>query len=270
MSPVVTRALIAGLVLAGCASEPGTSAPFRDAGPMDAALAFDVVRFDVIRSDRGPMTRPEVLDFTDVDPLPGQLDATPMDRPCATQLPGEYRVYPEGPSLRFDDRITLGPPRRFRFERRVPGSTTPLVCETSIPACGAADAVDVDELSAALLDPEVAMALRAPETVYGCDARRTGGTVLIVERLGNRAVVGDPCRVCMDAQCVPAPLGLQRLTDVLVALRDQELLRPVCRDLTSLDAGPADAGPADVSLSDAPSPDLPPTDRPLGDAPATD
>ena len=141
---MMSRAVIAALfasslaLAAGCASEPGTSAPFRDAGPMDAALAFDVVRFDVIRSDRGPMTRPEVLDFTDVDPLPGQLDATPMDRPCATQLPGEYRVYPEGPSLRFDDRITLGPPRRFRFERRVPGSTTPLVCETSIPACGAA------------------------------------------------------------------------------------------------------------------------------------
>jgi len=129
--------------------------------------------------------------------------------------------------------------------------TTPLVCETSIPACGAVDAVDVDELSAALTAPEVAMSLRATETLYGCDARLTGGTVLVIERLGNRAIVGEPCRVCMREGCVPAPLGLQRLSDVLVALRDQELLRPVCRDITALDAGPV-------------------TDRPRTDAPATD
>lgn len=240
--------LATALALAACGGGEGPSTPFRDAGPMDGALLFDVIGFDVVRRDRAPVTRPEVIDFTDAEFLPAQIDVPAMDRPCATQLPGEYRFYAEGPALRFDDRITLSSPRRFRFERRVPGVTTPLVCETSIPLCGAVDAVDVDELVAALADPSVAAALRAPETLYGCDARLSGGNVLVIERLGNRAVVGDVCRVCMTAGCVPAPLSLQRLTDVLVALRDQELLRPVCRDIASQDAGPprADAT-ADVA-----------------------
>lgn len=235
----------AAIFLGACGDPPGVSLPFRDAGVIDGPLEFDVVRFDairfdVIRTDRPSSVRPEVIDFTDADLLPGQTDVARMDRPCATQLPGEYRYYPEGPAVRFDDRVTLGPPRRFRFERRVPGATTPLVCETTIPACGNAELIDVDELGAALDDPEVAAAFRAPETLYGCDARLTGGAVLVLERLGNRAVVGDPCRVCMRGGCVPAPVPLQRLTDVLTALRDQELLRSTaCRELRLPDGGPA-------------------------------
>jgi hypothetical protein len=248
---------------------------------MDAALVFDVQRFDIVRRDRGPMMTPEVLDLTDVDPLPAQPDASRMDRPCTAELPGDYRFYAEGPGAPFDDRVTLGLPRRFRFERRLPGMTTPRVCETSIPACGAADMVDVDEVAEALSDPAVTMALGARETLFGCDARLTGGVVLVVERGANRAVVGEPCRVCMREGCVPAPMPLQRLTDVLVALRDQELLRPVCRDIATRDAGPpADAPRADVTsspdasppdanaLADAPadvSPDLPRADVPAAD-----
>lgn len=241
-----TLALAASAVLLGCGAG-GTSRPFPDVGPMDAALQFDVIGFDVIRADRAGMTRPEVLDFTDAEPLPGQLDVSRMDRPCATELPGEYRFFAQGPTA-GDDKVFLSLPRRFRFERRLPGVTTPAVCETTIPACGAADAVDVDELTVALTDPEVAAALSAGERLFGCDTRTTGGTALVVERGAARAVLGDPCRVCAPMACTPPPMGLQRLSDVLVALRDQELLRPGCRAVVSVDAG---AAPTDVPAADA-------------------
>ncbi|MEZ4390576.1 MAG: hypothetical protein R3A48_05730 [Polyangiales bacterium] len=247
--------LAAAVALLGCGAG-GTSRPFPDVGPMDAALRFDVLGFDVIRADRAGMTRPEVLDFTDADLLPGQLDVSRMDRPCATELPGEYRFFTQGATA-SDDKVFLSLPRRFRFERRLPGVTTPAVCETTIPACGAADAVDVDELDLALTDPEVVAALAPGERAYGCDARMTGGAALVVERGAGRAVLGDPCRVCAPMACTPPPMGLQRLSDVLVALRDQELLRPGCRAVVSADAGaalvdaPVDA-PRDVAADDAP------------------
>jgi hypothetical protein len=41
-------------------------------------------------------------------------------------------------------------------------------------------------------------------------------------------------------------MGVQRLTDVLVALRDQELLRPGCVAINRLDGGARDV-PADLS-----------------------
>ncbi len=205
---------------------------------MDGALRFDVPGFDVVRSDR-VTARLEVLDFSDVDPLPGQLDADGMDRPCVGELPGDYRFFAEGPGA-GDDRVTLSLPRRFRFERRLPGMTTPAVCETSIPACGAVDAVDVDEVAAALSDREVTAALAAGESLFGCDARTAGGAVLVVERGNGRIILGDPCRVCAPASCTPPPIGVQRLTDVLVALRDQELLRPGCVAVTRLDGGARD------------------------------
>lgn len=261
----MTRAMRLGalaLALVGCGGGT-TPQPFRDAGPMDAALRFDVVGFDVVRSDRVTV-RLEVIDFSDADPLPGQLDAARMDRPCVSQLPGDYRFFAEGPAA-ADDRVTLTLPRRFRFERRIAGMTTPAVCETTIPACGAVDAVDVDEVAAALTDREVTAALGAGETLFGCDARTVGGSVLVVERGNGRLVLGDPCRVCAPAACTPPPMGVQRLTDVLVALRDQELLRPGCMAVTSLDGGAATDAPRDVpadlspGTSDA-APDRPTTD----------
>ncbi|MFO0627654.1 MAG: hypothetical protein U0325_18745 [Polyangiales bacterium] len=253
---------LVALALLGC-SDGSTPRPFPDAGPMDAALRFDVVGFDVVRSDRVTL-RPEVLDFTDVDPLPGQLDADRMDRPCVSELPGDYRFFAEGPGVPNDDRVTLTLPRRFRFERRLPGMTTPAVCETSIPACGAVDAVDVDEVASALTDRDVTAALTTGETLFGCDGRTRGGAVLVVERGNGRLVLGDPCRVCAPATCTPPPIGVQRLTDVLVALRDQELLRPGCVAVTRLDGGAPRDVPADAP-GDAPA--NAPADVPA-DAPA--
>jgi hypothetical protein len=252
------------LATLGCGTG-SAPAPFRDAGPMDGALRFDVLGFDVVRSDR-VTTRPEVLDFTDVAPLPGQLDADRMDRPCVSELPGDYRFFAEGPGAR-DDRVTLTLPRRFRFERRVSGMTTPAVCETSIPACGAVDAVDVDEVASALTDREVTAALAAGESLFGCDARTTGGAVLVVERGNGRILLGDPCRVCAPAACTPPPIGVQRLTDVLVALRDQELLRPGCVAVTRLDGGARDV-PADLA-NDAAAGDAVTLDA-AADGPTTD
>ncbi len=252
------------LSLVGC-GDGSTPRPFPDAGPMDGALRFDVLGFDVIRSDRST-TRPEVLDFTDVDPLPGQLDADRMDRPCISELPGDYRFFAEGPGAR-DDRVTLSLPRRFRFERRLSGMTTPAVCETSIPACGAVDAVDVDEVASALTDREVTAALAAGESIFGCDARTAGGAVLVVERGNGRIILGDPCRVCAPAACTPPPVGVQRLTDVLVALRDQELLRPGCVAVTRLDGGARDV-PGDLA-ADAAAGDVVTLDA-TADGPITD
>jgi hypothetical protein len=189
-----------------------------------------------------------------------------MDRPCISELPGDYRFFAEGPGAR-DDRVTLSLPRRFRFERRLSGMTTPAVCETSIPACGAVDAVDVDEVASALTDREVTAALAAGESIFGCDARTAGGAVLVVERGNGRIILGDPCRVCAPAACTPPPVGVQRLTDVLVALRDQELLRPGCVAVTRLDGGARDV-PGDLA-ADAAAGDVVTLDA-TADGPITD
>lgn len=260
------------MALLGC-SDAVVTQPFRDAGPMDAALRFDVVGFDVIRTDRQGVMRPEVLDLTDAEFLPGQLDVNRMDRPCASELPGDYRFFAEGPSGPLSDRVTLSLPRRFRFERRLPGMTTPAVCETSVPACGAVDAVDVDELAVALTDPEVLAAFAAGQSLFGCDARTSGGSVLVLERGTARITLGDPCRVCAPMACAAPPGGVQRLTDILAALRDQELLRPVCRDLATRDAGPStsvDAVMRDGSVTDASVTDAFVTDASTADVAATD
>ena len=66
------------------------------------------------------------------------------------------------------------------------------------------------------------------EVLYGYDPRPADGTVFEINADGARLLVGAPCRAGMTTGCLNAPVGVQRLVDVLTALRDQELLRPAC------------------------------------------
>lgn len=195
----------------------------------DVPPSFDVrTNRDIPQVDRGPT--PEVVDLTDVAPL----DAGFRDGPCAETVPGgELRFGREG-GLRADvTTYSVSSPRRFLLERMVAGGATAR-CETTIPACGATDDVTVDTLAAALNHADVATAFAAATAsdagtvFYGVDSRPIDGDVFFVTRNGRFVYVGEPCRTGSGSGCVTAPVGVQRLVDVLNALREQESRRPVC------------------------------------------
>lgn len=213
------------VVVSACGSDPAQFDDMRS----DVPPTFDIPNRDIPRVDRGPT--PEVVDLTDVPPL---MDAGPRDGPCAETVPGgDLRFGREG-GLRADvTTYSVSAPRRFLLERMAGGATTR--CETTIPACGAADDVTVDTLATALSSPDVAAAFQAATAsdagtvFYGVDSRPVDGEVFFVTRNGRFVYVGEPCRTGPGTGCVTAPVGVQRLVDVLNALREQESRRPACR-----------------------------------------
>jgi hypothetical protein len=211
-------------LLAACSSQPASF----DAAAPDVQVGFDVPNRDVPRVDRGPT--PEVIDLTDVPPL---TDAGMRDGPCAETLPGSLRYGSEGGFRAYNTTYSLSMPRRFLLERTTSGMT-PARCETTVPACGAADDVTVDTVTAALGNADVGAAFQAAAAsdagtmLYGVDERPFDGSLFFLERDGRFVYVGAPCRTGMGGACTPAPVGLQRLVDVLTALADQESRRPVC------------------------------------------
>jgi hypothetical protein len=214
---------IAALLVA-CGSEPASF----DAAAPDVQVGFDVPTRDIPRVDRGPT--PEVVDLTDVPPL---TDAGMRDAPCAEALTDSLRFGTEGGKVSYNTTYSLGAPRRFLLERTFPDAT-PARCETTIPGCGATDDVTVDTLATALGSADVLAAFQAAAAsdagtvLYGVDERPVDGPLFFLERGGRFVYVGAPCRTGSGGQCVTAPVGVQRLVDVLNALRDQESRRPVC------------------------------------------
>ncbi len=196
----------------------------------DVPPGFDVPNRDIPQVDRG--MAPEVVDLTDVAPL---LDAGFRDGPCAEAVPGgDLRFGREG-GLRADvTTYSVSSPRRFLLEQMRAGGATAR-CETTIPACGATDDVTVDTLATALNNADVTAAFQAATAsdagavFYGVDSRPIDGEVFFVTRNGRFVYVGNPCRTGPAEGCVNAPVGVQRLVDVLNALQEQESQRPVCR-----------------------------------------
>lgn len=185
---------------------------------------------DATMDARPDRPAPDVLDLTDVPPK----DAPAADVACVPALSGTLRFGLDGGKVAYVDAFTLAAPLAFRAERRnVAGGDggVSMTCETTVPGCNTADMVDVGELNAALASRDVEAAFgmaQAMPILYGYDPRPADGSVFAIERGGARVLVGDPCRVGMMEGCLNIPVGLQRLVDVLRALRDQELLRPAC------------------------------------------
>jgi hypothetical protein len=230
-TPSLLFALTASIAL-GCGGDPSPFVP-DDVTRTDAGLP----QYDG-STDRPVVDRPapDVLDLTDVAP---PKDVPASDVMCAPTLSTTVRFGRDGGLVPFVDRNVIAPPASFRIERRSGGSmgTVSAMCETTLPGCNTADMVDVGELNAALAARDVQSALGFArgmpmmEALYGTDPRPMDGTVFVIEVDGARLLVGAPCRVGMMAGCLATPVGVQRLVDVLTALRDQEVLRPACMAL---------------------------------------
>ena len=215
--------LLAATLLAACGDPPS---PFTelDAGGPDSGLPTTDAAPDA-RPDR---TTPDVVDLTDVP----AKDAPAADVACAPTLAGTVRFGLVGGLVAVTDTYTLTPPLAFRAVRVASGVTT--MCDTSVPGCNTADMVDVGEVNAALAARDVQAAFGTARggtmLVYGVDPRPVDGQVFSVSLDGAEVIVGNPCRTG-GMGCLEIPVGLQRLVDVLTALRDQELLRPACAGL---------------------------------------
>lgn len=224
-------ALLGALALcAGCGSDPSPFVP-EDVTRTDAGLPpYDGALADRPTPDRPPV---DVLDLTDVAPLE---DAPASDVVCSPTLGGTVTFGLDGGLVAFVERFVLSAPATFRAERRSGGAmgTVAAMCETTLPGCNTTDMVDVGELNAALGARDVQIAFGAArgmpgmQMLYGTDPRPMDGTVFAIEADGVRLFVGSPCRAGMMAGCLATPVGVQRLVDVLTALRDQELLRAAC------------------------------------------
>ncbi len=223
-------------LLALCAACSDPSPPFAmDSGVDAGPPTFDAPSTDRPLLDRGPP--PETLDLTDVRVSDDQAT---QDVPCPGALPEEVRYGSLGGNAPARDELSLRPPSTLVILRTFVDAS-PVRCETSLPPCATPNEIDLGEVAAALGDPDVSAAFEAARTMggsvlYGYDSRPVDGTVFSVVRGGATVLVGDTCRVGMGAACVPVPLGVQRLVDVLNGLREQEALRPACAALRR-DAG---------------------------------
>lgn len=218
---------IALALVTGCGSDPSPFVP-EDVTRTDAGLPPLDSPVDRVAVDR---PAPDVLDLTDIT----LVDKPVSDVACTPMLSTTVRFGLDGGKVMYVDRFTLAPPLAFSAERRS-GTTVMAMCSTTIPSCGSSD-VNVGTLNAAVAARDVQSALGfargmpSMEVVYGTDPRPVDGTVFAIEIDGARLLVGSPCRDGMMTGCLAVPVGVQRLVDVLTALRDQELLRDACAAL---------------------------------------
>jgi hypothetical protein len=219
--------LLLGGFLVACNDDRPSVFDTPDGGTPDSGLPSRDVSLD-LRPDR---PTPDVVDLTDVT----LEDMPTSDVPCMPTLTATLRFERQGGLAPFRTTYTLTPPLTFRAEHMAMGASTR--CETTIPACNTVDMVDVGEVNAALAARDVqaafAMAAGGMKRVYGVDPRPRDGQVFAISLDGATVAVGEPCR-SGGAACLEIPVGLQRLVDVLTALRDQELLRPACMSLRGM------------------------------------
>ena len=178
------------------------------------------------------------IDLDDVGIAPRcTSDACPV---CGTvcSLDVSYRYGYVGGLVQSHDTVTLTPPASFNHLRSSM-STMPadMSCAPPFPSCGAA-AIDVGDVMAAILDPEVQQALVTSQGAgttpfYGVDARPSDGQAFAIERnVGGGFLVGGPCPAgASPSSCMPIPAGLSRLVSVLTALDQQQLADPSCAAL---------------------------------------
>ncbi|MBL8600897.1 MAG: hypothetical protein JNK72_03140 [Myxococcales bacterium] len=217
------------VALVGCSD----GAPlFSDAATdVPGMLAFDVPQDAGAMRDRPPT--PEVIDLTDI-----ALSAdTPVarDAACLSAVSAEVTYGHDGGLVAFRYTYSLRPAATF-VALKTFTDASPVRCETAVPSCNTPNEVDIDEVASALASPDVEAAFEAARAnnnmvLYGVDPRPVDGQVFYVQRGGARVMVGDPCRTGGGAGCTTAPVGVQRLVDVLTALAEQERLRPACMAL---------------------------------------
>ena len=128
----------------------------------------------------------------------------------------------------------LSPPATLRYEvkNRVGQSPENGSCTPALPACGDAARIDIGDIVAAIADPDVQQALAQPTAPdYGgpvADAdwfsfQRGDGKFFGIQK-------GFECATA-NADCVPTPPGVHRLTEALEGLLTGAFADPMCAPL---------------------------------------
>ena len=135
----------------------------------------------------------------------------------------------------YEDDVTLAPPASYTHTRH-PLTTTPpdISCAPALPACNAANLIDVADVMRDIADPDLQSILSKgakPGPVLGADSRPVDGQVFkFVRSDGVGFFVGSPC-TAGSVQCVPIPAGVAKLVGDLRALDTQQLKDASCASL---------------------------------------
>ncbi len=123
------------------------------------------------------------------------------------------------------DSSALAPCRDYTH-RRLAEACDPidLTCTNALSACPPATDVLVEDLAAALADPDVTAALAAAPVLYGSDPRPADGSV-------DWFTVGSHGRVEVGTGTVPA--GVAAFVALLHQIDSQQLARPGCVEVFS-------------------------------------
>ena len=154
--------------------------------------------------------------------------------PAVCAFAQSYQYGPIGGNSLYSTHAVLTPPASYAFVRM--GSQRAdagdLSCAPALPTCNSAGVLDVADIMADIVLPDVqhALAQTTPPS-YGRDDRPSDGTMFQFVGLDGRGfLVGGPCSTT-DATCVPPPDGVARLVADLRALDGQQLMDPSCAPL---------------------------------------
>jgi len=217
------------LALALVACGDGTSADDGGAAPMDAATGPDAGDLDAGARDAGPGSDADGgLDDAGAGDAGADDAGAPDGGGCDVCLTKPYEFGRVGGLTPMRRRSFLEVCRDFAHTRTSLGGGTTERCENEVPACDAMDRVSMEDLVAALADPDVVAAFAAAPVTYGRDTRPLDGQVFeIVEDGGAAVAVGSACRPG-GSSCTPIPAGVAALRDLLMQLETERLMEPDC------------------------------------------
>ena len=136
-----------------------------------------------------------------------------------------FAFHPQGMLAKYDEKVSLTPPRGFRIDRAIPGKA-PVHCETQLYPCekegGGKNVNTAADVAAALAHPEVRLAL-AQNAQFGeiGNGGNVGGLVDVfsITHGKERLEIGRPCPT-PAGMCRPVPPPVQHAMDVLMNVYD--------------------------------------------------
>ena len=143
------------------------------------------------------------------------------------ELSAPYTFYSDGMRL-FQERVTISAKGEFSIARTFSSGKT-ASCQAQI-SCDKGNIFSLNDLKAALSNPDVEKAFTAGIDFYGEDGRPRDIPALIIEGPKGKLQIGQACTSTL-AGCVAIPAGVAALAELLRGLREQYAQQGDCATL---------------------------------------